>query len=340
MGPVEVVMRQEFSNDKSKTPACRICGSDKCVDLGIYTPYSDYSCDVFSCDSCGCRFVERDSHAHEHLHSSSSSYNSHIEKATRTVEYYRSGRSSDLRRYLSNTLKNAFVIDQISDNTKTGNLLEIGCSRGYLTSYFLMAGYSVLGVDAAVSAIDQAVKLFGNHFCLPGDKRIEDHCPYDAIYHVGTVGCVESPIEMTNDLLSLLKPGGILVFNAPNVNAVIEKDELWVTTSPPDLVTLFPPGFWEARFGSSHDVSVQIVEERGMDALKIFLNKLLGRSHARMSEKALFDSSVTEERTTLAIRAPSAIKAMLRRLLDLVAWHRLCPRYSAEGGVHVMIRKR
>ena len=136
------------------------------------------------------------------------------------------------------------------------SILEVGCASGYLTAYLVLAGYECLGVDVSPTAIETAVASFGDHYALTGSERMLRGAPYDAIVHVGTIGCVPNPVEFTRDLLGLLGPGGVLAFNSPNVEACRRRPGPWgSTTQPPDLVTLFEPGFWTAAFGDEFDVT-------------------------------------------------------------------------------------
>jgi len=50
--------------------------------------------------------------------------------------------------------------------------------------------------------------------------------------------------------LNLLKSGGRLRSIAPNRDGCSLQDQLWFESAPPpDVVTLFPPGFCRDRFG-------------------------------------------------------------------------------------------
>jgi 2-polyprenyl-3-methyl-5-hydroxy-6-metoxy-1,4-benzoquinol methylase len=304
--------------------------------LGSYRPYVDYECQIWDCPRCGCRFTDWDESAHERLHSSvASTYSIHEERGDLAAEYLRRGDVEGLRAFLATVAKNAFVMDVLDREPNAENVLEMGCSRGYLTAYFLRRGKRVLGVDSSETVIDAAVAQFGAHFCTPDAEEIAKRRPYDAIYHVGTIGCVESPIEMTRSLLEWLRPGGLLVFNAPNVNACKEKGELWVSTCPPDLVTLFEPGFWGQRFGDFAAVDTRVISERGVDLLLLHVKQLVGIPHASRSEASLASVSGKVGGRRSARRLSAALRHLLRRLPT----HLALPRRSTEPGIHVLMRK-
>src|SRR5207249_863618 len=121
-----------------------------------------------------------------------------------------------LRDVLCRTNKYRLIIEHVTRQEPEARLLEIGCSRGYLTSYFILEGRNVLGVDVAAEAVESARAAFGDHFAMAGSSAIDAGGPYDVIYHVGMIGCVGDPVGLTRQLLAKLKPGGRLVFNAPN----------------------------------------------------------------------------------------------------------------------------
>jgi SAM-dependent methyltransferase len=183
-----------------------------------------------------------------------------------------------LERELCETPKYKFVIQQTKALGPGLRILEIGCARGFLTSWFILAGYAITGVDVSLEAIASARAAFGDHFALAGSSLVEERAPYDAIYHVGTIGCVADPLGMTRRLLSLLKPGGRLLFNAPNRAALWYRDELWFDSAPPpDVVTLFPPGFWRKQFGDLADVREETELHDADRNLLIGLRQLFGR---------------------------------------------------------------
>ena len=124
-----------------------------------------------------------------------------------------------------------------------------------------------------------------------GELSIEARAPYDVIFHVGTIGCVADPVGMTRQWLDLLKPGGRLLFNAPNRDGCTLRDQLWFESAPPpDLVTLFPPGFWRDHFGDAALVSEKIEICSPEQNLLIALRKLAGRKWRKPVPLALKDS--------------------------------------------------
>ena len=198
------------------------------VERGHVEFYLGYEWPVYDCSSCGCRFTLHDELTYDFLYSERGScYNRYVGQAETCKELFDRGDREGLRALLSEASKYRFTIGQIDREPADARILEIGSSRGHLTSYFILAGRNITGVDVSSSAVVAASADFGNHFVLAGDASIENRGPYDAIFHVGTIGCIAAPIAMTRSLLGLLKTGGRLLFNAPNRDGFSLRDQLW-----------------------------------------------------------------------------------------------------------------
>jgi SAM-dependent methyltransferase len=259
---------------------CRMCNSQKLREAGVVEYIAGYAWAVFDCESCGCRFTKHDSAVHNLLHQlgAISYYRDYRNLAAESKRLFDLRDAAGLRSLLASSPKYGFVIREVEQWPTDARVLEIGCSRGYLTSCCILGGRKVLGVDVSPEAVEGARAAFGDHFELAGSTRVAAGAPYDLIYHVGMIGCVADPVGMTRQLLALLKPGGRLIFNAPNRAACRMKNQLWFDSAPPpDVVTLFPPGFWRRQFAE-----VAVVREgiEFCDADRSFLlglRKNLGR---------------------------------------------------------------
>lgn len=237
---------------------CRICSSNNTKEHSLYKPYRDYETYVYECNDCGCRFCNYDDGIHEKLHKTESGYSVHDKYLLEAHTLFNEKNTKELSRRLSRLAKNKFIIDQILELPQEVSILETGCSKGYLTSYFIASGYDILGTDISEEALADARNNFGDHFCNILSDEVKNKAPFDVIFHVGTVGCVDDPIGFTEMLLSLLKPGGKLIFNAPNLDFCRKTNFPWALTPPPDLITVFPPIFWEKKFKDVASVQIKI----------------------------------------------------------------------------------
>jgi SAM-dependent methyltransferase len=182
-----------------------------------------------------------------------------LELARKAKRFFDEGDLAGLRQELCSSSKNRFVIESVDGHRRAVRLLEIGCSRGYLTSYFILAGFDIVGADVSASVLDAAQADFGPFFVDAYSPAVADRSPYDVIYHIGTIGCVSDPITMTRSLLRMLRPGGKLLFNAPNALACWLRGQLWIDFAPPpDVVTLYTPGFWTRFFSDEAFVTEKI----------------------------------------------------------------------------------
>lgn len=313
---------------------CRVCEASGVVTkLGDFQAYVDYVIPVFECARCGCRFTESDESVFERLHKDrTSAYSQHRIHAERATALFRDKNVAGLKKYLRAVTSFRYVMEVLDREPKATNLLEIGCSQGQLTSYFIVQGRRVLGTDISPNAVESARSRFGDHFALTDSPSVRQRAPYDAIYHTGTIGCVTAPVRMTKHLLSLLKPGGILAFNVPNIQAARDMETLWIAGArPPDLVTLFPKTFWGQFFSEVADVSVTTESADGYETLLALTRRL---------RKVRNGGSLFGRRTEARDRIPFRVRSGLRFLLSRVFRPPLFPRYAARYGMNVLMRKK
>ena len=268
---------------------CRVCGSPSVTTAGWVEYLEDFPRIIQDCAACGCRFTTHDPAVHDRLHArpAIAYYDDYRVLAERSRVWFGAADAASLRAELSRSTKYRFIIDYVSRQPQSAQLLEIGCARGHLTSYFVLMGRPILGIDISTEAIASARAAFGDHFAEGLESA---RPPYDVIYHVGLIGCVADPIALTRRLLAMLKPGGMLLFNAPNRDALRSKGQLWLDSAPPpDLVTLFPPGFWQSRFGDAASVTEQI-EMLDADASMAAVARRLAGVGWRRPSPAPFDA--------------------------------------------------
>ncbi len=313
---------------------CRICGSEKVEHIAIYRPYIDYEAEVLDCHSCGCRFVNHDPNAHELLHANPSNYDLHAKYGKIAEDYFSHTEIKQLKTFLSSVSKNKFVIDFIDKDQSIAKVAEIGCSRGYLASYFIATKRDTFGFDISETAVKEATRAFGDHFYIMTDEALHAHSPFDAIFHVGTIGCVASPVEMTHKLLSWLKPGGWLLFNAPNKKYVDQTKSLWLSTPPPDLVTIFPRQFWNENFRSVAEVQVM---ESFISLYDVLLQKIGNKSQAMSSGRL-----VGKQRESPVPNRTSVIKLFYRviALALRVTLGKLSSSTADPYGIFVIMKKK
>lgn len=327
---------------------CRVCYSENTLNVGRLKPYLDYECDVFECLDCASRYVEYDESIYDKLHSKSeTSYSFHEELAIEVGRYYKEGQSQNIRKILSDVPKFKFVIDCVENQSDICKVLEIGCSKGYLSAYFKSRGHDVIGVDISASAIDFAKQKFGDFFVEAGSPIIAEKMPYDIVVHTGTIGCVESPGKMTENLLKMLKPGGLLIFNAPNVMACKQQNSLWAYgTSPPDLVTLFHEQFWMNNFSDLAKVEISFENVSLSQSLTQYVRGKKEKSQS-LKRKKIFSNSQPNQlkgashktlRKGLLFFKESMRKILNSAFLSSIV-SSLLPKYQSEFGMYIVMKR-
>ena len=306
--------------------------------MSTLRPYQDVDWEfaIFSCLNCGSRFTFRDPgvNYYEILHGvSGSSYGYHYDMAGKVKKFLRAGHLDRCERYLRKAgYKYAEVIDFVRGKNKPLSILEIGCSTGVMTAFFRAHGHGAEGIDISQKAIDYATSTFGPFYSLnPSRER------YDLIFHLGLIGCVENPKTFLSGFLQRLDTRGEMIFNAPNVRSAEELDEVWVTTPPPDLISLFREEAFRSMCGDSADVAIRKVYGASEIAKKN-IRVLTGRKYAH------FPISFRTNRREGKGRIFSCIKGCLGTsswsLAGMLWSLRLFKRYENEYGLIVVMTRK
>ncbi|MDD2972728.1 MAG: class I SAM-dependent methyltransferase [Lachnospiraceae bacterium] len=201
--------------------------------------------DVLECLNCKARYVypfQANYEVYEQLHRGlgKGAYRDGITLSKKLERFFESDNKLSYRKLLCQKDKFKHIVETLEQYSKdpSNNILEVGCARGQVTGYFLMKGYSIKGMDISSVAIENAEKNFGKHFISADLKEWKSDEKFQFIYHVGLIGVIDYPKEFLEICISRLKPGGVMLFNAPNK---CKCNGIWVDTLPPDLRTVFEP---------------------------------------------------------------------------------------------------
>jgi SAM-dependent methyltransferase len=338
---------QDFSSVRSfpkdaRICHCRICGSERISYCGDVEYYFGYARPIYDCQDCGCRFTLHDNKAYDLLYSEQSSFYSRYTTQAETCKRLFDLRDrASLRAVLSQGSKYRFIIDALDSQPADARILEIGSSCGHLTSYFILCERMITGVDVSLKAVAAARAAFGDHFVLAGDSAVEAHAPYDIIFHVGTIGCVADPIGTTRNLLGMLKPAGLLFFNAPNRDACTLCDQLWFDSAPPpDVVTMYMPGFWRNQFKTWAEVEETIENESSIENSLIGL-RILARRRWRNPLPIGIEVSkrVSAPAPTKGDRLWNYFERVVRRVGPRTGLTALAPARPQEFGLFIKMQK-
>jgi len=338
MQSVRALKVQDSLSKKEAKADCPVCGAKECRFLDHFRPYSDvdWTFDIFSCITCGARFALRDPAIdyYDILHTTEgSSYSPHYEMAATVRGFLENRRLDACERYLKRAAqKYGEVIDFIKKKRKPLSILEIGSTTGFMTAFLRGRGHEAEGIDISQRAIRYAQSTFGPFF---SDRPSKAH--YDLIFHLGLIGCLDQPRAFLKETLTLLSEEGEMIFNAPNVKSAEELGELWVSTPPPDLVTLFHDGSFRAMVDEPFEVKV-----RKVDRWNEIVSKNT-RTRWRLPYTH-FPVSFVQQRS----KGLNRMKPLVRRHLK-TAWAGACrlidllgplKRYESEYGLMVTIRRK
>lgn len=123
-----------------------------------------------------------------------------------------------------------------------GRLLDIGCGGGRFLKRMQRHGWKVEGVDFDAQATLLVTKKYGIK-TFTGDL-LSLGIPDESFNAVTMSHCIEhltNPIEVLNECLRILKPGGVLVITTPNVESRAAKEfgDVWRGWEPPRHLYLF-----------------------------------------------------------------------------------------------------
>lgn len=108
-----------------------------------------------------------------------------------------------------------------AERARPGRLLDCACGVGYGTQLLLERGAAIesaLGVDVSVDAIAHANAHHAAthaHFVACDALAFDDPDGFDTIVSLETIEHVDAPERLFAKLVSLLRPGGILVASVP-----------------------------------------------------------------------------------------------------------------------------
>lgn len=324
---------------------CRVCVSDRVRALGDVKYYTELTSTIYECASCGCRFAAHDVKAYEKLHASESScYGLQIETAAKAKRFFDKKDLKALGDELSLNPKYGEIIRAGAALPKHSRILEVGCSRGYLTAYFILSGYDVRGTEISEVARSAAISDFGPHFYDPSNSDVSNSGSFDFIYHIGTIGCVADPVGMTNSLIDLLKPGGQLIFNAPNVNACWYRGQLWIDYAvPPDVVTLYMPGVWKRIFSKKARVVERIGKLSAEQSLQIAIRRVFRKWEPPVPlplDQGLFRYKFGPPVTaTVSVKLIHRVQSWALALFKRVHLLGIVPKKDAPFDMFIMMRK-
>jgi SAM-dependent methyltransferase len=148
-------------------------------------------------------------------------------------EKYRSSNYFGYRVWLYRPFVNALVCKA---GLRHGErLLDAGCGQGFFTQLFAERGLDAVGVDVSAAGLSSAAEMYrssGAKFELGDVLELACRNEFDCVF---TRSCslynsreFETKHDVTDQLLSYLRPGGILIFDYYSRLGATEQSQEWI----------------------------------------------------------------------------------------------------------------
>lgn len=114
-----------------------------------------------------------------------------------------------------------FLLHLLERFTPGKKLLDFGCGAGGMVNAAQQAGWSVIGFDMNRGLVEAANRHWKFDLVKTGrlDEFYANHAgQFDAIISYQVFEHIQTPVEATCEMARLLKPGGVLLIDVPNVH--------------------------------------------------------------------------------------------------------------------------
>jgi 2-polyprenyl-3-methyl-5-hydroxy-6-metoxy-1,4-benzoquinol methylase len=138
----------------------------------------------------------------------------------------------------------AYGLNGFPEWVSGGRALDLGCGNGLFLNGLRRHGWEIVGVDLSEAAATTAHESFGIevHVGELADAPIDEQS-FDFIHMSHVIEHLRHPLETLQRISSLLRPGGRLFVETPNIESLGFKwsREYWYPLDPPRHLWLFSP---------------------------------------------------------------------------------------------------
>lgn len=154
-----------------------------------------------------------------------------------------------------------FLLHLLKRFTPGKKLLDFGCGAGGMVNAARQAGWAVTGFDMNRGLVEAANRHWKFDLVQTGrlDEFYANHAgQFDAIISYQVFEHIQTPVAAAREMARLLKPGGVLLIDVPNVHQPQE----WFSRGK----TLDPTSHW-CHFSTK--TLADLVKRAGLDALYV-----------------------------------------------------------------------
>lgn len=119
------------------------------------------------------------------------------------------------------------VIKILKKYVKQGSVLEIGCSKGYLTELVNREGYFCVGGDISITAL-KCAKNRSRIFRFDGELLPFKDGFFDAVLAINTLEHMPMPCKAMEEAFRVLKAGGLFLAITPDKDSLVGKLGCWL----------------------------------------------------------------------------------------------------------------
>ncbi len=211
------------NSDDFEAVVCDYCGSDQRVVLGTLPPLDQL---LFPMHRLGASVLDSGGHAIQFVlcancglvymnprptEAAIARFYDQVYAAPGVAESFESDQVTRANHLLDTT--SAYL-----DGVKVPSLLDIGCGRGQLLAAAQARGWGVYGSELSAVAVRAANANLGREVVYNGDFRaMQIGEALDVISLLEVVEHLRAPVDYLRDAVALLKPGGVLLIEVPNV---------------------------------------------------------------------------------------------------------------------------
>ena len=103
-------------------------------------------------------------------------------------------------------------------SSRSASILEIGCSSGFMLYPFIKKGYNCTGIEPSGIFSDFVRKKGIKVYDSIKELNYKEKKRFGLIFHFFVLEHVSNPLEFLKEQLELLKKGGKIIFEVPNVS--------------------------------------------------------------------------------------------------------------------------
>ena len=179
--------------------------------------------------------------------------------------------------YQRQLLKLKSIITPINHtNTKTINLLDIGCSVGSLLTVARSLGWNTTGIEIGEASCEFCTSRLGLNVHKGSLYDFKPKQKYNLITFMEVIEHLPDPNKAIQNISKFLVPGGGLLITTPNYNSLFRKvcgEKWWVINCEEEHIYFFNEQTL-SKMLKQHNFKVLSVEYRKLSLLQIIKNYL------------------------------------------------------------------